>query len=107
MYEHSDAWLRRHLRVSRRTFNRIENVIRTRYVSMGYKIPSGNRLKVTFRASVAMTLFYLADQSGFKGVSDNFGFAKSGGITRINIILDVINDLFTDVIRLPETDAKW
>lgn len=86
-FDDSDAWHRRHLRMRRETFDGIERMVRETYLQSGRKLPQpGGRLKMTFRARVAMTIYYLADQQGFKSVADSFGFAKSGCIKVVTIL---------------------
>jgi hypothetical protein len=73
----------------------------------GGAVPSGNRTKLDFRGGVALTIHYLADQSGFKTIANLFGISKSGAVTRVNGVLDLLLSVAPDIIRVPNTRDQW
>ena len=102
-----DKWHRANLRMSRITFDRIVATVYQVFISKQIRPPSSVNSKLDFRAKMAMTIFYLAGNCNFREISNVFCYSKAGCVTNINKILDVLQSMLPDVVKLPSTHEAW
>ncbi|KAE8913700.1 hypothetical protein PF005_g15573 [Phytophthora fragariae] len=95
-----DAWFKRHLRCSQKTFHLLCAMLRRYFPVVPYK-------KYSFERAVACTLYHLGSSGGFRETALALGVSKAWCIVNVNAVIRVLFLMRAECIKLPTSQAEW
>jgi len=97
-----NAWFKENLRCSQRTFAGITTILRSYMTSYSVR-----RSKHSFEKKVAVFLYFLATEGGYREVAGVFGGSKSWSIDIVATFTEILVAHAGHWIRTPTTPAGW
>lgn len=102
-----NGWFHANLRMDRRSFEIIADRIESAASSIGHNVLPSSNSRVDYKMKLAMTMAYLAQESGFQGTASLFGVAKATAIVNINSTMDILHKVAPSVIKVKSFIIKF
>ena len=99
-----DEWFRSNLRCSQNTFHRLCQILRDEL----HDLNTDEFIKShSFEKKVAIMMYFLASEGGYRDVANAFGVSKSWAIETTAILIQALRKMITKVVYFPKSKKEW